>query len=108
MGVMFSSDRGDMKKGDPNLLCFNRYEAEKNRCFVKYDGGGRFGINRPKGACLDRAFYRYEACINGTPDPGPPMASLDGPAAKDKQFVDIFVSLKTIALDLGADKRSVQ
>jgi hypothetical protein len=56
--------------------CTERYFAEQDRCRQRFGSGGRFGSNRPKGACLDRAFYRYQACLADSPDPGPPMATL--------------------------------
>ena len=69
-----------MEQGDFDVRlarCNARYDAEKDACRAKYGQGGRFGKNRAVGACLDRAFYRYQACVRGQSDPAGPMASLE-------------------------------
>jgi RHS repeat-associated protein len=76
--TMALSMEGDSDRTDQDHMkeCGDRYFAEQDRCTQRFGSGGRFGSNRAKGACLDRAFYRYTACISNQPDPGPPMATL--------------------------------
>jgi hypothetical protein len=97
MGVMLSSD--SVKPDAASAKCYTRYFAEQDRCTAKYGSGGRFGGNRAKGACLDRAFYRYEACVSGTPDPGPPLASVQQSADVDAELASLTENVIVINLE---------
>lgn len=55
--------------------CLN---AEEARCWAKYGYGGKYGNNNQRNACLQRVEWRWNACLRGIPDPGPPLAELKG------------------------------
>jgi len=101
---MLSSD--SVKPYAASAKCYTRYFAEQERCTAKYGGGSRFGRNRAKGACLDRAFYRYEECVNRTPDPGPPLASAQQSADVDAELASLTEN--AIVIDFGNDMGRIQ
>ena len=100
--------QGDNKRVDDETLsrCAARYEAEKDRCWARFGSGGRFGKNRAVGACLDRAFYRYQACVRGQPDPAGPMAKSQE-VPKDESNTS-FLSLATMPIKWETAKKGVQ
>jgi RHS repeat-associated protein len=104
MGVMLSSD--SVKPDASNAKCYTRYFAEQDRCTAKFGGGGRFGRNRDKGACLDRAYWRFNACVSGIPDPAPPLASIQQSANSDTELASLTED--TIIVDFGNDMGKIQ
>ena len=97
--LLLSLEGDNRSKVDEETLmaCADRYAAEQARCTQRFGRGGRFGKNRPKGACLDRAFYRYQACVNGDPDPAPPMASVQNSSTRESAFA--LANLNGMVLD---------
>lgn len=93
--VLLLNMQGDNKRVDDATLaaCNARYFAEQDRCRARFGKGGRFGSNREVGACLDRAFYRYQACVRGQSDPAGPMAKSQE-VPKDESSMS-FMSLAT-------------
>jgi RHS repeat-associated protein len=62
---------------DPSQIkCHERRDAEEARCWAKYGYGGKYGNNNQRNACLQRVEWRWNACLRGIPDPGPPLAEL--------------------------------
>jgi hypothetical protein len=62
---------------DPSQIkCNERRDAEEARCWAKYGYGGKYGNNNQRNACLQRVEWRWNACLRGIPDPGPPLAEL--------------------------------
>jgi RHS repeat-associated protein len=57
--------------------CTARRNAEEARCWAKYGYGGKYGNNQQRNACLQRVEWRWNACLRGFPDPGPPLAEID-------------------------------
>lgn len=56
--------------------CDKRRDDEEARCWAKYGFGGKYGDNPKRNACLQRVEWRWNACLRGLPDPGPPLAEL--------------------------------
>ncbi len=52
---------------EKNDRCVARLEREQRFC------GQKYGKNNPTayGQCKDRAFWRFNNCLRGLPDPGP-------------------------------------
>jgi RHS repeat-associated protein len=79
-GIVYNAGPCRVKEED---FCTNRRDDEEARCWAKYPpatpgggGNGKYGNNKRRGACLQRAEWRWNNCLRGLPDPAPPLAEL--------------------------------
>jgi hypothetical protein len=77
----FQTCSAKVKRTDP---CMERYLAEKKYCEQFYDPNRLPGEPNWYAMCMSRAQARFEACVDGLPDPGP-LDPFDWPDAPEPE-----------------------
>ena len=85
--------------------CDRRQNEEESRCYAKYGYGSKYGNNWQRNACLQRVEWRWNNCLRGLPDPGPPLAKLDDIPVMDSNTQE--VAQRSSGAPLPPETRSV-